>query len=165
MTNNNKQNSLQEQMVPYLPIIRGQMLILGWAAPRMYQVPIYITQLVKWFTSKIHESIQCLVIDDNWGKWVENKHLIFFFLGSNECMWIWVSQKLGLQLTSLSKTLVFFLSCPLFLLGLRNIKERGRLKPSGTLWGLPEYKSLSLSSAVCRASLGEKRVSMVEKKL
>ena len=47
MTNNNKQNSLQEQMVPYLPIIHGQMLILGWATPRMYQVPIYITQLVK----------------------------------------------------------------------------------------------------------------------
>ena len=47
MTNSNKQNSLQEQMIPYLPIIRGQMLTLGWSAPRMYQVPIYITQLVK----------------------------------------------------------------------------------------------------------------------
>ena len=61
-----------------------------------------------------------------------------------------------LWLSSLSKTLCSFLSCPLFLSGWRSYpkikKVRGELQRSRTMWGSPGWKSLSVF-LVCRNRL------------
>lgn len=50
-----------------------------------------------------------------------------------------------------------FLVLPSVPLRIEKYQRKKGTETKWDLWGLPEYKSLSLSSAVCRASLVEKR--------